>query len=235
MRSNLFGSQLAKPSGNQVFTAQNDHMLKVSLNNTEVTALKGSMVAYQGALEFDTKFYSVGKFLKKAVTGEELPLMLIRGVGEVYIAHKAAEVHLVYLENDSLTISSQNVLAFESTLDWDIKRVHGMGVFTEAGWFNVAITGTGWVALMAHGSPVVLQPAAAPTYVDFAAAVAWSTDLETSLHHSFNWKVMIGRGSGEAWQMGFKGDGIVVVQASESPDVNPDYGPKDSGDTSRKS
>jgi uncharacterized protein (AIM24 family) len=214
MRSQLFGNHLPQQS-QDTFTMQNPHMLKVRLANSSVYALTGSMVAYQGEMKFDREFAGVGRLIKESFTHESMPLMEVKGSGDVYVAHDNAEIHLVYLEDDSLTVNGMNIIAFDPQMKWDIKMVHGVAKFGRSGWFNVEISGTGWAAITAHGTPVVLQAATAPTYADFDAAVAWSSGLETSLHTSFNMKSLFGWGSGEAAQMSFKGDGVVVVQASE--------------------
>jgi uncharacterized protein (AIM24 family) len=219
MRSNLFGEHLAE-SGQAAgtFSMQNNRMLRVRLQDSNVYALKGAMVAYQGEMSFDYKFSGAGKALKRMLTGEGLPLMEVKGSGDLYIAHNSAEIHLVYLEGDALIVNGISVIAFEPRLTWDIKMVKGISKFAGgSGWFNVVLSGTGWVALTAFGAPVVLQTSAAPAYVDFDAAVAWSANLKTELHTSFNLKSLFGWGSGEAAEMGFSGDGIVVVQASEGP------------------
>jgi uncharacterized protein (AIM24 family) len=76
------------------------------------------------------------------------------------------------------------------------------------------------VAITAHGTPVVLQTDA-PTYVDVQSAVAWSAGLQSSVHHTMKLGAMIGRGSGEAVQIAFAGQGFVIVQASEGATVPP--------------
>jgi len=88
------------------------------------------------------------------------------------------------------------------------------------GLFNTILHGTGWAAITAHCSPVVLQTDA-PTYVDAQAAIAWSADLQTSIHRTMKIGAVVGRGSGEAVQLGFTGAGFVIVQASEGQGVAP--------------
>jgi uncharacterized protein (AIM24 family) len=129
------------------------------------------------------------------------------------------EIHLINLEDDALTVNGKNVLAFDSTLTWDIKRVEGATMMA-GGVFNTTFTGTGTVAITAHGSPVVLN-VDAPTYADIQAAVGWSTSLSTSLRRTAGAGALIGRGSGEAYQLVFSGQGFVIVQASEGRIVAP--------------
>ena len=88
------------------------------------------------------------------------------------------------------------------------------------GVFNTTFTGTGTVAITSHGSPVVLN-VDAPTYADIQAAIAWSSSLTTAVRRTAGAGAIIGRGSGEAFQLGFSGQGFVVVQASEGRVVAP--------------
>ena len=218
MRSELFGTNLESATTDR-FTLQNSRMLRVALNG-EVMARQGAMIAYQGQVDFAYQGAGgMGKLLKKAFTSEGMSLMKVTGQGDVFFADDASEVHLVNLENDSLTVNGSNVLAFDSSLTWDIKRVEGASMLA-GGVFNTTFTGTGTVAITAHGTPVVLN-VDAPTYADVQAAVAWSTSLQTSMRRTAGAGSLIGRGSGEAFQLVFNGQGFVIVQASEGRVVAP--------------
>ncbi len=161
----------------------------------------------------------MGRFLTKALTGEGLPLMRCRGRGDLFLAHDADEIHLLWLEDDSITVNGRNILAFEQTLRWDIRRIQGAGTFA-GGLFNTVLAGTGWLAISAHGTPVLLRTDA-PTFADAEAAIAWTSALQVRLHRSFKLKGLVGLGSGEAVQLAFSGDGFVIVQASEGATVPP--------------
>jgi uncharacterized protein (AIM24 family) len=219
VKSQLFAQSYLESASTDVFTLQNAKLLKVGLTGP-VMARQGSMVAYQGEMNFDFEGSGgLGKFLKKAVTGEGVPLMRVTGRGDLFLADSANEIHLVRLEGDSLTVNGRNILAFEPTLEWDIRRVEGASMLT-GGLFNTTLSGTGWLAITAHGTPVVLQTDA-PTFADVQSAIAWSTSLQTSVARSFKLSGLIGRGSGEAVQLAFHGQGFVIVQASEGPTVPP--------------
>ena len=97
--------------------------------------------------------------LKKAVSGEGTQLMKITGTGEVFLADQAQDIHLIYLENDFITVNGPNLLAFDSGIDWDIKRVQGASSMMGGGLFNMALQGTGWVAILSDGPPVLLNVA----------------------------------------------------------------------------
>ena len=83
------------------------------------------------------------------------------------------------------------------------------------GLYNTSLSGTGWVAILSDGPPVLLNVASAPTFADAQAAITWSSGVSTSIKTDVNLKTLIGRGSGETIQMGFQGQGWVLVQPSE--------------------
>ena len=185
---------------------QNSKLLRVRLGEPFM-ARQGSMVAYQGNVDFSFEGGGASKFIKKALTGEGLPLMRCQGQGDVFLADRACDVHLLNINNSGLSISGKNVLAFSASLDWNIERVKGGSIAT-GGLFNTTLRGTGWVALTTDGPPVVLNAAEAPTFADTNAVVAWSANLQTQLKTSFKASALIGRGSGEAIQVSFYGHGL---------------------------
>ncbi len=215
MRSHMFANTEADTESG-AFALQNSRMLKVRLAGTSgfFYAKQGSMVAYQGDVDFAYEGSGgMGKFLKKALTGEGMNLMKVSGSGDVFIADNADELGVVYLEGDSLTVSGANVLAFESSLEWDIKKVEGASM-ASGGLFNTTFSGHGALVITVYGTPVLLN-VDQPTYVDMQAAIAWSTSLQSSVKKTMKMGAMIGRGSGEAMQLVLSGQGFVLVQASE--------------------
>ena len=201
----------------QPFTKQNSKLLKVELNQITIQAKLGSMVAYQGDVRFEhAGSGGVSKFIKKAVTGEGTQLMKISGTGEVFLANLAQDVHILKLENEAITCNGANVLAFDAGIDWDIKRAEGMGAMMGGGLYNMSLAGTGWVAVMSDGPPVLLSTGPeTPTFADPQAAITWSGNLQTTVKTDVNLKTFIGKGSGESVQLGFVGQGWVLVQPSE--------------------
>ena len=217
MRSNLFGENLEADS-TETMSLQNPRLLKVRLQG-DLLARQGAMVAYQGAITFAYEGAGgVGRFLKKALTGEGVPLMRCSGQGDLFLAQHAYELHIVDLEGDSITVNGDNVLAFDPSLSWDIRRVEGASILS-GGVFNMVFTGTGRLVLSAFGTPVVLDASTVPTYADLQSAIAWSSSLQTSLVRTAGAGALIGRGSGEAFQLAFRGQGFVIVQSSEGPFV----------------
>jgi uncharacterized protein (AIM24 family) len=153
--------------------------------------------------------------MKKAVTGEGTKLMKMSGTGEVFLAETAQDIHLLYLENDAITVNGANLLAFDAGIDWDIKKVEGASGFVSGGLYNTALTGTGWVAIVSDGPPVLLNTGEAPTFADPQAAITWSSSVQTSVKTDIKLKNFIGKSSGESIQMSFAGQGWVLVQPSE--------------------
>jgi uncharacterized protein (AIM24 family) len=200
----------------QAFALQNSKLLKVSLNEVTVQAKLGSMVAYQGEVSFEhAGSGGMSRLIKKAVTGEGTQLMKITGTGEVFLGDQAQDIHLIYLENDAITVNGANLLAFDAGIDWDIKRVEGVSGLMGGGLFNMALTGTGWVAIISDGPPVLLNTGDAPTFADPQAAITWASSVQTGVKTDIKLKNLIGRGSGESVQMSFTGAGWVLVQPSE--------------------
>ncbi len=216
MRTTL--AQFNETQSQDAFALQNSKLLKVRLSASgEIQAKAGSMVAYQGDVSFEhAGSGGMSRMLKKAMTGEGATLMKMSGQGEVFLADQAQEVHLIYLENDFITVNSPNLLAFDADIDWDIKRVQGGASAAMAGGlFNLELKGTGWVAILSDGPPVLLNVASAPTFADAQAAITWSSGVSTAIKTDFKMKNLIGKGSGETIQMAFNGQGWVLVQPSE--------------------
>jgi uncharacterized protein (AIM24 family) len=208
--------QFNETTSPDAFALQNSKLLKVSLNQITVQAKLGSMVAYQGDVTFEhAGSGGMGRMLKKAVTGEGQSLMKISGTGEVFLADTAQDIHLIYLEGDEITVNGPNVLGFDAGIDWDIQRVQGMGSMAGGGLYNTKLHGTGWVAILSDGPPVLLNVASAPTFADPQAAITWSSGVTTSVKADVNLKSLIGKSSGETFQMAFGGQGWVLVQPSE--------------------
>ena len=214
MQSTLFEQANLEVEVSQRFALQNPQMLRVHLGG-DVLAVKGAMVAYQGQMRFDhEKAGSVGKLFKKVVTGEDVSLMRVSGDGEVFFASEAGFVFLVELTGDALSVNARNLLAFDSSIEWDIRRVQGAGMLS-GGLFNTTLAGAGTVAIHTVGQPVILDCTAQPTYVDVQACVGWSANLVPQVVSSMNVRSMLRGGTGEAFQYAFHGQGFVIVQPSE--------------------
>ncbi len=199
------------------FTLQNGKLLKVELNQVTVQAKHGSMVAYQGDVRFEhAGSGGIGRMIKKAVTNEGTKLMKVEGTGEVFLADQAQDIHVLKLENEQVTCNGANVLAFDAGIEWDITKVSGgVSGMMAGGLFNMSLSGSGYVALLSDGPPVLLDTGSAPTFADAQAAICWAGGVVSRLKTDVNMKTMVGRGSGETFQVALEGPGWVLIQPSE--------------------
>ncbi|MEU1373325.1 AIM24 family protein [Streptomyces triculaminicus] len=193
-------------------------MLKVAMQSGhDLFARTGSMVAYEGFIQYEPNAPAIRQMASQWLTGEGAPLMKCSGDGLLYLADYGADVVCLNLNGESVSVNGTNLLAFDAHLQWGVERVKGMAKFAGQGLFNVVVSGSGWVALTSRGTPIVVDCGGGEdeTYVDPDALVAWSSNLRMKGKRSFKASSMIGRGSGEAYQLGFSGQGFVVVQPSE--------------------
>ena len=200
----------------EAFSLQNDKLLKVELSATTIQAKLGSMVAYQGDVKFEhAGSGGLSRMIKKTMTGEGARLMKMSGTGEVFLGVRAQEVHVLKLEDDGITVNGPNLLAFEAGINWDIKKVEGASGALAGGLFNLELQGSGWVALLTDGPPLLLDVGEAPTFADPHSAITWARGVKTSVKTDMNLKTLIGRGSGESLQLAFTGAGWLLIQPSE--------------------
>ncbi|MDX2600491.1 AIM24 family protein [Streptomyces caniscabiei] len=216
MKSDLFSNEnMVQPAYAPGMSVQNAKSIKYAVNG-EMLARQGAMIAFRGNLQFERKGQGVGGMLKRAVTGEGLALMAVRGQGEAWFAHEAQNCFIVDIEpGDVFTVNGRNVLCFDSSLSYEIKTVKGAGM-TGGGLFNSVFTGQGKLGLICDGNPLVIPVSPQlPVFVDTDAVVGWTAHLSTSLHRSQSFGSMIRGGSGEAVQLKLEGEGFVVVRPSE--------------------
>ena len=201
-----------------LFELESDRMLEVNLNGW-LWIKMGSMVAYRGNVKFTREGvleHGAKKLFKKMLTGEGTRLTKAEGHGQVYLADTGKKVTILHLQDESICINANDLLAFEHSLDWDIKMIRRMAGMMAGGLFNVTLKGTGMLALTTHYDPLTLKVSPhTPVYTDPNATVAWSGNLMPDFKTDIQLKTLFGRGSGESIQMAFKGDGFVVVQPFE--------------------
>lgn len=212
-------TDFAENQSTDQFVQQNKKLLKVNMQYGPIQAKVGSMVGYQGDMRFENKGSGgIGKMLKKAVTNEGVEMMQVTGAGELFLADSAQEVQIFYLENDMVSVNGKNVLAFSSSIQWDVHRIQGAGMLA-GGMFNVSLQGTGYVAITTDGEPVALAVHEKPTFADRNAAVLWTSGVQMSVRTDFSGglKSMVRGGTGESIQLAFGGQGYVLIQPSEGP------------------
>src|SRR5215204_6036629 len=101
--TNLEQFREVTPAGR--FTLQNSSLLKVRLDNDAIQAKLGSMVAYQGDIRFEHQGGGLGRFFKKALTGEGVKLMSATGVGDLFLAQDARKIMVIDLQNERMTFN----------------------------------------------------------------------------------------------------------------------------------
>ncbi|MFI5878342.1 TerD family protein [Streptomyces sp. NPDC051554] len=161
------------PTG-QRWTQQNKKLIRVDLGigGQPVLARQGSMVLYQGKVDFGYKGAGFAGRLVGNATGQEMQLMRCTGQGQVFLAENSTNLHPVELQGDAICVSAENVLAFDESLQYEVRRIEGHGIPGGA-LFTMQFQGTGTVVVKTHGEPVVL-PVTPTTFADCNAVVAWS-------------------------------------------------------------
>lgn len=211
-------TEFQEQSSPDQFSLQNKKLLKIQMGYGPVWARAGSMVAYQGDIRFEnTGSGGLGKLVKAAATGEGVKMMRCTGSGELFVAHEAREVQVMYLEDDMVSVNGANVLAFSDSIQWDIKRIQARGAAMTGGLYNVELRGSGYVAVTTKGDPVALDVSGAPTFGDAQAVVLWTAGVRMDIRvDTGGLRSMVRGGTGETFQMAFGGQGYVLVQPSES-------------------
>jgi len=209
---------------NDSFCLETPSMLELNMKSSKIFAKAGSMVATMGPLNYSREGmfeHGLAHFLKKFFTGEGASLMKIEGSGRAYLADKARRIQLLNLNNQAVTVNGNDLLAFESSLQYSIKMVKRIGAMLSAGLFNVELRGQGVIALCSHGQPLTLKVnRGIPLYTDPGATIAWSSNLQPDFSvHTNVTSVLLGRGSGESVRMKFEGEGWVIIQPYEETPV----------------
>ena len=163
----------------ETFSLQNERLLKVELADATIQAKPGSMVAYQGEVKFEHAG-SGGLSRHDEEDGHR------RG-------HEADEADRAPARCSSPTTprrsiwSSSTTTASRSTattcspsrpgIEWDIRKVEGASGAMAGGLFNLELSGSGSVALLSHGPPLLLELDGTPTFADPQAAITWSSGV----------------------------------------------------------
>ncbi len=156
------------------WTQQNKKLVRVDLgaDGQPVLARQGSMVLYQGKVDFSYKGAGFAGRVVGNATGQEMQLMRCTGKGQVFLAENSAMLHPIELQGDAICVSAENVLAFDESLQYEVRRIEGHGIPGGA-LFTMQFQGTGTIVVKTHGVPVVL-PVTPTTFADCNAVVAWS-------------------------------------------------------------
>jgi len=205
------------PTG-QRWTLQNEQLARVDLgvDGQPVLARQGSMVLYQGKVDFSYKGAGFRGRVVGNATGQEMQLMRCTGGGQVFLAEEAASLHPIELQGDAICVSADHVLAFDESLQHEVRRIEGHGIPGGA-LFTMLFQGTGTVVVTTHGAPVVL-PVTPTTFADADAVVAWSAAAQVIVSSQVRLRRMAYPGhSGETVNLQFRGapGNFIVVQPYE--------------------
>ncbi|MDX1945401.1 MAG: AIM24 family protein [Pirellulaceae bacterium] len=204
--------------GQGLFELESPRMLEVNLNGM-IWTKTGAMKAYVGQIKFEREGileHGIGKFFKKALTGEGTRLTKATGQGTMYLGDEGKSVQILQLNGEAIHVNGNDLLAFEPSLTWDIKMMRKLSAMLAGGLFNVRLEGRGMLAITTHHEPLTLlvEPGR-PVRTDPNATVAWSGNLQPEFRTDISLKTFFGRGSGESIQMEFSGQGFVVIQPFE--------------------
>jgi uncharacterized protein (AIM24 family) len=225
------------------FTLENKKVVRVPVvRGQHVVARRGAMIAYTGEVLFypassgqdggggrpggGGRIGGLAGMAGRALAGENTPLMVAEGAGEVLYGYAGLEVTVIELDGSQvLSVESDRLLAHDSSVQSAVVflgqngGMRGMvrGAVTGQGLFTTQLTGRGSVALLSHGGALAL-PVNGSLGVDPQAYVAHLGNLNvevTTLGAGGLLRDAVGRGSGESIQLKVTGAGTVYVQASE--------------------
>ncbi|MCJ1678034.1 TerD family protein [Streptomyces sp. APSN-46.1] len=205
------------PTGTR-WTPQNQQLMRVDLamGGQAVLARQGSMVLYQGKVDFSYKGAGFAGRIVGNATGQEMQLMRCTGRGQVFLAENGAHLHAIELQGDGICVSAENVLAFDESLQHEVRRIEGHGIPGGA-LFTMQFQGSGTVIVKTHGVPVVL-PVTPTTFADSNAIVAWSSASQVIVSSQVRLRRNAYPGhSGETVNLQFRGapGNFIVVQPYE--------------------
>ncbi|MFG2551747.1 TerD family protein [Streptomyces sp. NPDC048581] len=205
------------PTG-QRWTQQNKKLVRVDLGigGLPVLARQGSMVLYQGKVDFSYKGAGFAGRIVGNATGQEMQLMRCTGQGQVFLAENSSMLHPIELQGDGICVSAENVLAFDESLQHEVRRIEGHGIPGGA-LFTMQFTGTGTIVVKTHGTPVVL-PVTPTTFADCNAVVAWSAASQVVVSSQVRMRRNAYPGdTGESVNLQFRGapGNFIVVQPYE--------------------
>ncbi|MEU5719976.1 TerD family protein [Streptomyces sp. NPDC020403] len=202
----------------QRWTPQNQQLMRVDLTmgGGGVLARQGSMVMYQGKVDFGYKGAGFTGRVVGNATGQEMQLMRCTGRGQVFLAEDGSHLHPIELQGDGICVSAENVLAFDESLQYEVRRIEGHGIPGGA-LFTMQFQGIGTVVVKTHGTPVVL-PVTPTTFADCNAVVAWSSASQVIISSQVRLRRNAYPGhSGETVNLQFRGapGNFIVVQPYE--------------------
>ena len=197
------------------FEQESERMLRIDVDGG-VWLKPGAAIAYRGAVAFERLPTLGADSLKDAAFRELAPLVCAKGKGRLYCGRRGSHVRIIRLSGESITVSWDELLAFEQSLQFDPHFVaHGIGL-AAGGLITMRLSGHGAFAIATHGEPLTLRVERdQPVSTDPHATIAWSGNLTPRLQTDLSWRSLFGHGGHEPVQMLFEGEGFVIVQPYE--------------------
>ena len=218
-RERFLVDSLEPAGGRDKFDVVASRLVRIEVDG-HVWIKRGSVVAYRGDLKFRRERVLQAKAIevmsgpaRSALKREIVPLARAEGRGCLFISDNGAHSQVIRLEGGTVYIASTNLLAFEPTLEHEIRMVGGVGILA-GGIFVIKLSGNGLVALSIKGDPLTMHVTPdSPVCTDPTGTIAWTGLLWPELKTDLEVRSLVAHGGGEAIQMLFRGDGYVVVHA----------------------
>ena len=104
--------------------------------------------------------------------------MKAEGTGKLYVADSGKKVRILYLNNESVCVNGNDILAHEQSVKSDITMLKKYCRNDVRRTFQAKLSGTGHIAITTHGDPLTLLVTPdTPVFTDPNATVAWSGNL----------------------------------------------------------
>jgi uncharacterized protein (AIM24 family) len=216
-------SQFVAPQSRYRFENGSSRVCSITSNEGEIVWIKqGSMIAYTGNFDFSREGmfeHGFAKSLREKFSSENMDLVKATSKQNgsiLYCADNGKKVLNFYLQQgEAILVNGTDVLAFEPSVNWDVKMLKSVSGLMQGGLFNIQLTGPGFISVTTESDPVVLQVNGKVT-TDPQNTVMWTSNLSVSLKANVKVKSLFGRSSGEEFQMQFEGNGgYVLVQPVE--------------------
>jgi uncharacterized protein (AIM24 family) len=173
MNTTRFESARVPDDENETFRLENSYTLDATVEGS-LLAKAGSMVAYTGDLSFTGQTSAEGGLTgvrKEAATGEGTPVMAVEGTGTVFLADRGKKVRILALDaGDAITVNGADVLAFESTVDYEVGTIDSLAGSIAGGVTNAWSGTTPNVEVNRSRSDMVGQESGERYQMEFAGA-----------------------------------------------------------------
>lgn len=175
----------------------------------------GAAIAYRGRIAFERLPTLEASSPRDVLFREAAPLVQAVGQGTLFVGHHGLHAQVVELQGEALAVAWDNLLAFESSLAFEMALGDPAMAVTAGALIVVKLSGHGAIAIGTHGEPVTLMVRPDdPVTTDPRATIAWSGGVSASLQTDVTWRTAVGHGGGQPIQLRFEGEGHVMVQSS---------------------